>query len=113
MTQWEYLTRILDTEIDKEESEKLQRRFNVKKMPRFAAENMIPELDSLGQAGWELVHMEPVPKVGGKGDLLFGAGPRWSHSYFCVFKRPKVIAAPPPQVPPATPPATPPTDPTA
>jgi hypothetical protein len=70
---------------------------------------MIPELDELGAAGWELVHMEPVPKVGGKGDVLFGSVPRWSNDYFCVFKRPKpTLSRPMPSQQPATQPATPP-----
>lgn len=99
MAQWEYLTRFLEAQVDKENAELLKRRFDQKKLPRYTPESMIPELDSLGAAGWELVHMEPVPKVGGKGDILFGGAPRWSNTYFCVFKRAKVVAAPPPQMP--------------
>jgi hypothetical protein len=110
MTQWEYLTRFLEAKIKKEDQEKLKQRFNKKKLPKFTPESMIPELDELGAAGWELVHMEPVPKVGGKGDVLLGGVPRWSNEYFCVFKRAKptlsrpmaaapVQASPPPQPP--------------
>jgi hypothetical protein len=53
---------------------------------------MIPELNSLGDQGWEMVHMEPIGAVGKKGDVGFIAGDamaRWSNSYFCVFKRQK------------------------
>lgn len=53
---------------------------------------MIPELNSLGDQGWEMVHMEPIGTVGKKGDVGFIAGDamaRWSNSYFCVFKRQK------------------------
>ena len=89
MTQWEYLTRFLEAKIKKEDKEALTKRFNRKSLPQFAPESMIPELDELGAAGWELVHMEPVPKVGGKGDVLFGGASRWSNDYFCVFKRAK------------------------
>ena len=38
--------------------------------------------------------MEPVAKVGNKGDILFQGAPRWSNQYFCVFKRPKHVPAP-------------------
>ncbi len=106
MPQWEYLTRFLEAQVDKDSAEQLQQRFETKKLPRYAPEAMIPELDSLGAAGWELVHMEPVPKVGGKGDILFGGAPRWSSSYFCVFKRPRT-APQPPQTPPPADPSTP------
>ncbi len=117
MTQWEYLTRFLEAKIKKEDKDALAQRFSQQKLPRFSPESMIPELDELGAAGWELVHMEPVPKVGGKGDVLFGGVPRWSNDYFCVFKRPKAASRPtatpptanPVNVPPApTQPATPP-----
>jgi len=49
----------------------------------------MPELNKLGEEGWELVHMEPVAKVGNKGDVLIGPNYRWSNIYFCVFKRRK------------------------
>jgi hypothetical protein len=95
MTQWEYLTLFLEAKAHKEDEEKLKKRFNKKKLPQQTPERLIPELDQLGAAGWELVHMEPVPKVGGKGDILFGGVARWSSTYFCVFKRPKGEASPP------------------
>ena len=103
MTQWEYLTRFLEAKIKKEDQDKLKQRFNKKSLPRFTPESMIPELDELGAAGWELVHMEPVPKVGGKGDVLFGGVPRWSNDYFCVFKRAKATLSRPMPTPTATP----------
>jgi hypothetical protein len=52
---------------------------------------MIPQLDSLGEQGWELVHMQPA-FVGSKADVLVAdsSGTRtWTSAYFCVFKRPK------------------------
>ncbi|MAS32838.1 MAG: hypothetical protein CL610_02450 [Anaerolineaceae bacterium] len=89
MTQWEYLTLFLEAQVHKEDEDQLKRRFDKKKLPRHTPESMIPELDQLGAARWELVHMEPVPKVGGNGDILFHGAPRWSSTYFCVFKRPR------------------------
>lgn len=112
MTQWEYLTLFVEAEVHKEDADNLKKRFDKKKLPKYTPESMIPELDQLGAAGWELVHMEPVPKVGGKGDVLFDGGAHWSNQYFCVFKRPKQspVTAAPPQVQPVqatTPPPTP------
>lgn len=94
MTQWEYLTLFLEAKVHKEDADKLKQRFDKKRLPKYTPESMIPELDQLGAAGWEMIHMEPVPKVGGKGDILFGGAPRWSNRYFCVFKRPKRVPAP-------------------
>jgi hypothetical protein len=111
MTQWEYLTLFLEAKVRKGDDELLTKRFNKKKLPQSTPERLIPELDQLGEARWELVHMEPVAKVGGKGDILFGGAPRWSNTYFCVFKRPRVEATPPAawtvQQQPAQPPARP------
>ncbi|MBZ0303344.1 MAG: hypothetical protein K8J31_26615 [Anaerolineae bacterium] len=89
MTQWEYLTLFLEAKVHKGDDERISRRFNPKKLAKNAPERLIPELDQLGETGWELIHMEPVAKVGGKGDVLFHGAPRWSSTYFCVFKRPK------------------------
>ncbi|MCA0452367.1 MAG: DUF4177 domain-containing protein [Chloroflexi bacterium] len=60
-------------------------------VPRNTPESMIPRLDSYGQDGWELVHMQPVV-VGRNADVLAqytGSGTQgWTSQYFCVFKRP-------------------------
>ena len=90
MPQWEYLTTFIEANAQpKEKREFLRLRFpDRKRHPRYTPESMMPELDKLGAEGWELVHMEPVAQVGGKGDILFkGSGSHWGHSYFCVFKR--------------------------
>ena len=56
--------------------------------PKFTPEAMIPDLNMMGDQGWELVHMQPVVVAGSDGDIFFPAGaPAWSHAYFCVFKR--------------------------
>jgi len=116
MDKWEYFTTFIEASVNKETKEYLKERLpNKKNLPKFSPESMMPELDKLGDEGWELVHMEPVAKVGGNGDILFEGAPRWSNRYFCVFKRQKRVlsrplppqpaaAAPPPQ--PAAPPPT-------
>jgi hypothetical protein len=89
MEQWEYLTTFLEAKTkDKTTQEMIKKRFN-KKPRAYSPESMIPELDKLGAEGWEIVHMEPVARVGGKEDVLFDAAYRWSNRYFCVLKRRK------------------------
>lgn len=118
MLQWEYLTTFMEANArPKEKLEFLKRRFPGRKNhPRHTPESMMPELDRLGAEGWELVHMEPVAQVGGKGDILFkGSGTHWGHSYFCVFKRMKpqlVQTTPAPQPVAVQQPVSPPTPPT-
>ena len=113
MDKWEYLTTCLEARIEnKEQREWGRARFpRLKRPPRFTPESLIPELNRLGEEGWELIHMEPVAKVGGKGDVLVhGPGFRWSNRYFCVFKRLKggaptapAQSAPAPPTPPTLP----------
>ena len=87
---WEYLTLYLQANAkDSSTRSFIQQRFN-KKPKAHSPESMIPELNQLGEEGWELVHMEPVARVGGKEDLRFDTD-HWSHTFFCVFKRRKVI----------------------
>ncbi|GAB5491561.1 MAG: hypothetical protein Phog2KO_17760 [Phototrophicaceae bacterium] len=86
MEKWEYISTFLEANAkDKQIKEFIQQTFD-KKAKRHSPEAMIPELNKLGADGWELVHMEPVPKVGGKQDIQFDPY-KWSNSYFCVFKR--------------------------
>jgi hypothetical protein len=113
MEKWEYFTTFIEASVKKENKDYLKQRLpDKKKLPKFSPESMMPELDKLGDEGWELVHMEPVAKVGGNGDILFDGAPRWSNRYFCVFKRqkrqlsrpmPQPAAAPPPPETPPTP----------
>jgi len=87
MEQWEYLTCFLQAEVSsKEAKEFIEERFK-KRAKRFSPESLIPELNQLGAAGWEMIHMEPVQRVGKQDDLLMGGSYVWSSSYFCVFKR--------------------------
>ena len=55
---------------------------------------MIPQLNALGEQGWELLHMQPV-WAGDKRDLMITdtSGMRtWTSTYFCVFKRPTEVS---------------------
>jgi hypothetical protein len=94
MEQWEYLTLFLSAKANNRETRTfIKTRFN-KRPKRFSPESMIPQLDKLGAEGWEMLHMEPVARVGGKEDVLFDQDYRWSNTYFCVFKRRKAGAVP-------------------
>jgi hypothetical protein len=89
---WEYWTTFLHADAEKQE-EYLRQHWPSGKPPQYAPQAMIPDLNELGEQGWELVHMEPVGGVGNKGDVSFTRGygtmTVWSNAYFCVFKRRK------------------------
>lgn len=91
MEQWEYFTTYLEANVKGRDKRKLlQKKFGKRKIPRYMVESLLPELNELGEEGWELIHMEPVPAVGRRGNVLFlGTSRRWSNTYFCVFKRQK------------------------
>lgn len=86
---WEYLTLFVEADAKREE-DFLRERWDWKAgIPPFAPQSMIPQLDSLGDQGWELVHMQPV-RSGSNGDVLIAdstSGRVWTGTYFCVFKR--------------------------
>ena len=88
---WEYLTRFIYANAsNRGAKEYFGQHWPGSEPDKYAPETMIPELNTLGEKGWEMVHMEPIGAVGKKGDVGFIAGDamaRWSNSYFCVFKR--------------------------
>jgi hypothetical protein len=94
MIRWQYWTGFIYSDIRHEGAmEFLRREWPKWNPPKYTPQAMIPELNALGEQGWELVHMEPVPEVGGNADVGFvsggeGSHTHWSHAYFCVFKRP-------------------------
>ncbi len=95
MEQFEYLTTFLQAEAKTKEIKEFVKSRNpkIKNPPIFTPEALIPELNGLGAQGWELITMTPVAAVGRKGDVRFtGEEPRWSNTYFCVFKRRKQAA---------------------
>ncbi len=90
MERWEYLTKFIKADVKNEGVGAFLKSYrpNWKKPPPYTPEAMMPELDELGNQGWELIHMEPVAKVGKKGDVLLNTD-AWSNTYFCVLKRRK------------------------
>lgn len=91
MDKWEYFSTFLEADA----SNKAIKQFIVETFntsaKRHSPEAMVPELNQMGTEGWELVHMEPVPRVGRKENVQFNRH-HWSNTYFCVFKR--LIPAP-------------------
>jgi hypothetical protein len=57
----------------------------------------MPQLNKLGEQGWELVSATPYV-VGDNEDVGFGiagaGGTRWTNKYVCFFKRPRVPRPP-------------------
>lgn len=88
---WEYLSRFMYANVENENAlDYFLVHFPGEKPMKYEPETMIPELNALGRQGWELVHMQPIGAVGKNRDVGFVAGeamPRYSNSYFCVFKR--------------------------
>jgi hypothetical protein len=87
---WEYLTIFVQADAKREAVFLEQFRDWKEGIPQYTPEAMIPQLNVLGDQGWELVHMQPT-YVGDKRDVLMvdNSGSRWWTSYyFCVFKRP-------------------------
>ena len=88
MEQWEYITRFVEAKANNKEVKNFIKETFDKKARRHSPESMIPELNNMGAEGWEIIHMEPVPRVGGKEDIQFDSG-SWSNTYFVVAKRRK------------------------
>ncbi|GAB4575914.1 MAG: hypothetical protein Kow0077_29790 [Anaerolineae bacterium] len=81
LTRWEYWTGILYAENTRKTKDTVHQ-------ARYSPAHLIPELNALGDEGWELVHMEPI-FAGENEDVLIHDNMRlWSSAYFCVFKRP-------------------------
>ncbi len=90
MQRWEYLTQILEANVDEAVQRMEMSREEAEGLARYAPEALMPDLNRLGDKGWELIHFEPVI-VGSNSDLLIlegGGMRRWSNRYLCVFKRP-------------------------
>jgi hypothetical protein len=91
---WEYLTRFMFASSDNQGAlEYYLVQWPGEKPKKYDPETLVPELNALGDTGWEMVHMQPIGAVGKNRDVGFVAGeitPRWSNSYFCVFKRRKL-----------------------
>jgi hypothetical protein len=89
---WEYMTEFVWASAEGQGvKEYLKKRWPDFKPDKFSPETMIPRLNNMGAAGWELVSIQPV-YVGSNSDVILpevgsGANTLWTHIYFCAFKR--------------------------
>lgn len=86
---WEYMTEFLMAELNGQGvKEYLKQRFPGFEPAKHSPQTMIPRLNHLGEAGWELVHMQPVLLIGSNQDVFWANdSQKFGHTYFCVFKR--------------------------
>jgi hypothetical protein len=91
---WEYWTGFLEADVnDPGAKEYLQNQWEMTNPPKYTPFALMPELNRMGESGWEIIHIEPV-HAGKNADILVhvsGETSRmWSHTYFCVAKRRKL-----------------------
>ena len=89
MEKWEYMTEIAYAHIDSSGArEYIQQNWPNWKNPRKCTpETLIPRLNALGKAGWELVHIEPVYTQDDGQVLVTSQSLYTTNAYFCAFKR--------------------------
>ncbi|MBN2471748.1 MAG: hypothetical protein JXN59_13590 [Anaerolineae bacterium] len=83
-TRWEYWTGILDASIQRKTKDT-----TTISAARYSPQHLIPQLNALGDEGWELVHMEPVYTGSNEDILMHDTMRNWTSAYFCVLKRPR------------------------
>ncbi len=93
MQKWEYLTLLMTSEVEPESAAALRRRFpEDKRFAKFTPAALIPQLDEWGEEGWELMSAQPV-RTGDNEDIYISASSGmqmlFTHTYLCIFKRPK------------------------
>ena len=89
MEKWEYMTEIAYAHIDSAGArEYIQQAWpNWKNPPKFTPEALIPRLNDLGKAGWELVSIEPVSTKDDGQVVVTSQAFYTTNAYFCAFKR--------------------------
>jgi hypothetical protein len=87
LEQWEYYTTFIEAKMEQTDIEG-EAMIPQEEHPKFSPYATMPELNRLGQKGWELMSMQPVI-VGKNHDVLVQPNDfnSWGHNYFCVFKR--------------------------
>jgi|SRR5579859_1841852 len=89
---WEHMMVVLDSPAEPHR-QFLQQRWPTFTFPAYTPFALLPQLDMLGQQGWELVSLQPVV-IGQSGDVLIAGGDlrQWTTKYLCTFKR-RIIAS--------------------
>jgi hypothetical protein len=89
MQKWEYWVGIRWADARQPEAKRfLKERWPDWEAPKYAPQALIPQLNSDGEEGWELVSIQPV-RVGENLDVYFGEAWVYTNAYLCVLKRPK------------------------
>ncbi len=83
-TRWEYWSGILDASVQRKTKDSY-----TAPAARYSPQHLIPQLNALGEEGWELVHMEPVYTGSNEDILIHDTMRNWTSAYFCVLKRPR------------------------
>lgn len=86
MDRWEYMTLFIEAKAENVRDHLAE--LDVENPPRNTPLSMMPQLNALGNKGWELIHMEPVI-VGRNHDILLHSADHrcWTSNYFAVLKR--------------------------
>ena len=87
MDKWEYFTTIVEANMAKEDVA-ISAEIPPGNHPQYSPYALIPELNSFGAKGWELIHMEAV-SIGRNHDVVKpdANAMKWGRHYFCAFKR--------------------------
>jgi len=88
MQKWEYYTTLIEASMENVDTYGEPTIPSVDH-PKYSPYALIPELNALGEKGWELISMQPVRPGRNHDVVLPGAGEMtWAHHYLCAFKRP-------------------------
>jgi hypothetical protein len=90
---WEYTSIVIEVDIHKPGAREYIKKgwLDIEKILEYSWRTLNPILDELGEAGWELIHIEPL-SFGSQMDIWpLGHGLSIVHSYRCVLKRKKQI----------------------
>ncbi len=87
MDTWEYFSTLIEANMASE-SAAYSDEIPAGDHPKFSPYAIIPELNSFGAKGWELMHIEPV-SPGRNHDVVKpdASSMKWARHYLCVFKR--------------------------
>ena len=87
LEQWEYYTTFIEAQMATADVSH-ETMIPAGNHPKFSPYATMPELNRLGEKGWELVTMQPVI-IGKNHDVMVHPNniTVWASSYFCVFKR--------------------------
>jgi len=88
---WEHMIILLEADAEKQQAA-LRQRWPSKHFTPYTPLALVPQLDTYGDLGWELISIQPVI-MGHNEDIAVSpqgtAYRTWTNSYLCTFKRRK------------------------